>query len=52
MDKFQLKTKGGEVINNVYAVSVGEASDMFAKIKDLPISDLLRLFNVVVEANI
>ena len=51
MRKFQLKTKDGEVINKVYATSFNEASKVFAKIKQLPIVDLLRLFNVVIESN-
>jgi len=51
MHKFQLKTKDGEVINKVYATSINEARSIFAKIKHLPISDLVRLFNVVIESN-
>ncbi len=49
MIRFILKTKDGEVINKVYANSLVEASEVFAKVKRLPISDLLSLFIVGVE---
>lgn len=50
MVRFILKTKGGEVINKVYANSYEEANYIFAQVKQLPINELLRLFNVGVDA--
>ena len=48
MVKFLLKTKGGEVINKVYANTIDDAENIFASVKQLPIDDLIRLFNIEV----
>lgn len=44
MNVFELKTKSGETINKVNATSIDEATEMFARIKNLTIDSLLELF--------
>jgi len=44
MKIFELKTKSGETINKISAISIDEAILMFAEIKKLKIDYLLQLF--------
>jgi hypothetical protein len=44
MNIYELKTKNGETINKVNAVSIDEATEIFARIKNLTIDSLLELF--------
>lgn len=44
---FKLKTKDGETINKVNAISVNEAIEKFAIIKNLSVNSLLEIFNVI-----
>lgn len=45
--KYQLKTKLGEPIYKCEANSQENAERYFAKVKDLEVKDLLRIYNVV-----
>jgi len=46
MKKYNLKTKGGEVINKIDAESNIDAAELFAKIKNLSVKSLLEIYNV------
>ncbi len=46
MKKFSLKTKSGEVINTIKAENLESAIDLFSKIKQLSVSDLLKIYLV------
>jgi hypothetical protein len=46
MKRYALKTKDGEIINTINAVSLEDAIDLFSKIKKLPKKELLDIFLV------
>lgn len=46
MERFALKTKNGETINTIPAKNLIEAAELFAKIKNLTIEALLKIYNV------
>jgi hypothetical protein len=46
MERYALKTKGGETINSIKAHSLDEACKLFAKIKNITIEDLNKIFIV------
>jgi hypothetical protein len=46
MKRYCLKLKKGEIINVISAVNIEEATEFFAKIKQMKIDDLLDLFVV------
>ena len=46
MERYALKTKGGETINSIKAHSLNEACELFAKIKKLTIENLNEIFIV------
>ena len=46
MERYALKTKGGETINSIKANSLNEACELFAKLKKITIEDLNKIFMV------
>ena len=46
MERYALKTKGGETINSIKAKNLIEACGLFAKIKKMTIEDLNKIFIV------
>ncbi len=46
MERYALKTQGGETINSIKANSLEEACELFAKIKKMTIKDLNEIFMV------
>ena len=46
MERYALKTQDGETINSIKAYSLNEAYGLFAKIKNLTIEDLEKIFIV------
>lgn len=46
MKRFALKTTNGEVINTIPAEDSFSAAEMFAKIKNISVTDLLNIYKV------
>lgn len=46
MERYALKTQGGETINSIKACNLDDACGLFAKIKNLTIEDLKEIFIV------
>lgn len=51
MKTYELKTKGGEVINKVNAKSIEEAVEILAGIKKLTIDSLVGIYDVETAKN-
>ena len=46
MKRFALKTKNGEIINTIPAEDSFSAAELFAKLKQISVTDLLKIYYV------